>query len=357
MLQLSEHLFPMYEVIISLIQSIISKRSVKECLYWLIELHSSIDTISDSLLCIYHLFFAVGNKGLDGYIYRKLNIYATRPDDITALADIVCALRTSQPSIDAYIIWISATSELMPTKVYKTPFTNCRFVGLIRSICHSDCSNAGVYLRLASSSVSYMRIVDEIVSHFNIDKLDTLKYGGSDIIYTCAMIANAIPIKSEQKNPHNFVRASPSMVNEIVEHFNSEPKQKWLKLTHRRLYPTHSTVLGRPHETKYSRYEVEDIASSCWYSWEYYCYNSRLWNKRFKTYDGTKDDISKKVVFPNDDTLEAFYENGNALEFDEQSLETQMMSLHPLTIISEPLDWFQLQINNRVCNQFKQIKI
>lgn len=357
MLQLSEHLYPLDEVVVSFVQSVLSKRTIKECLYWLMELYTSTTTVVDSLLCLYHLFFAVGNKGLDGYIIRKIRHFITEPNNISPLADIVCALRVSQPSVDTLLLYYAATSETYQTRIYKTPATKSRFAGLIRSVYHSDHSNAGTCLRIASSASSLCGVINELVNHFKIPILETSEYGEQDIIYTCAMIACAMPQSFASTPPINFVRAPPYVVEEIVHHFKSEPKRAWLKLTHRRLYPTHSTVLGRPNGMTYSRYEVDDLASLCWYSWEYYCYESRLWNERFTKYNGVKDDASLSVVFKDDDALEDFYDDGNAMDFDEQPYETQMMSLHPLNIISDPKIWFQNQIEERMCVSLVKMKI
>jgi len=357
MLQLSEHLYPLDEVVISLIQSVISRRTVKECLYWLLELHSSVDTTSDSLLCLYHLFFAVRNQGLDGYIHRKLRSFASTPTDITPLADIVCALRISKPSLDTYLIWLAATSESLPTRVFKAPPTTARFAGLIRSICRSDLSNVGAYLRVAASSAPPCRIIDDLVSHFGIPVLQTSECSEPDLIYACAMAACSFPQGQSAKAPSNFARAPPRMVEEMVGHFKSAPQRAWSKLAHRRLYPTHTTVLGRPHGGTYARYDVEDLALSCWHSWEYYCYDSRLWRQRFERYGGIRNESTRSVAFPDDDLLEAFYDNGNAMDFDEQPAETQSMSLHPLEVIAEPSDWFQRQIDERLCVHLAGVRI
>jgi len=356
-LQLSEHLYPLDEVVISLIQSIVSRRTVKECLYWLVELHSSVDTTADSLLCLYHLFFAVGNPGLDGYVKRKVRSFASTPSEIAPLADVVCALRISRPSIDAYLIWVAATGESLPSRVYKSPHTTARFTGLIRSICRSDHANAGAYLRVAASAASPCRVIEDLITHFSIPVLQTSECHDPDLLYTCAMVACCLPLSSTTKAPSNFARASPRIVEEMVNHFRSEPQKAWMKLTHRRIYATHSTVLGRPNGARYTRYEVEDLASSSWHSWEYYCYDSRLWKQRFEKYGGVRNNLTRSVTFPDDDALEAFYDDGNAMDFDEQPAETQSMSLHRLEIVTDPRDWFQRQMNERLCVHLGDVHI
>lgn len=360
MLQLSEHLYPLDEVVISFIQSVIGRHSIKECLFWLMELHVSTNTIGDSILCLYHFFFASTNYGLDGYVFRKLSSFKNEPNNIGPLADIVCALRVSRPSVDAYLVWLAATSNTSPTRVYKVPTidTSCsRFTGLLRSICNRDNSNTGAYLRLATFAESPCSIVDALIMHFKIPILETSQLNEPDLIYVCALIARVLGGHAESHIPQQFVRAAPCALDEIVHHFKSEPKHMWLKLSFRRLYPTHSTVLERPHGETYGRYEVQDFKKSCWHSWEYYCYDSRLWREKFARHNGIKDDKKMTVVFKDDDMFEAFYEEGNTMDFDEQPNETQMMSLHNIEVITDPVAWFQRLMELRLCSHLISLRV
>jgi len=54
--------------------------------------------------------------------------------------------------------------------------------------------------------------------------------------------------------------------------------------------------------------------------WLYYCRETPLWLTRIREHDGTIDHTKKRVVFPNDDLHESFYEK-YGLEPDEQSRE------------------------------------
>lgn len=54
--------------------------------------------------------------------------------------------------------------------------------------------------------------------------------------------------------------------------------------------------------------------------WLYYCRETPLWAKRIQEHGGTIDSLNKRVAFPSDDALEAFYDR-YALDPDEQSLE------------------------------------
>ena len=71
MFRLSEHLYPLDEVIASLIQSIISKKPIDECLFWLWELETSINTIADGITCIYNLFYESIGKEISNACIKK----------------------------------------------------------------------------------------------------------------------------------------------------------------------------------------------------------------------------------------------------------------------------------------------
>lgn len=77
--------------------------------------------------------------------------------------------------------------------------------------------------------------------------------------------------------------------------------------------------------------------------WEYYCYESILWNERFRKYGATVNHEKRDIVFPDDDCLENFYDDDNCMDFDEQPKIVQDMSLHDIQIINDPLQWLNLK--------------
>ena len=59
--------------------------------------------------------------------------------------------------------------------------------------------------------------------------------------------------------------------------------------------------------------------------WEYFAYQTPIWSSRFNKYNAVLDNAKKRIVFKNDDDMEAFYDSFG-LEPDEQSLEVQKLS-------------------------------
>jgi hypothetical protein len=79
----------------------------------------------------------------------------------------------------------------------------------------------------------------------------------------------------------------------------------------------HNELIGAfdLHRQSISR---DELFNQLWYKWEYFCKDCPLWKERFSEYKATFDDETKKLIFPNDDLFEDFYEK-YCLEPDEQS--------------------------------------
>ena len=66
----------------------------------------------------------------------------------------------------------------------------------------------------------------------------------------------------------------------------------------------------------------------------------------------------KKIVeFPDDDYLEAFYDDDNAMDFDEQSKKVQLMSLHEITVYSDINSWFNDLLSERLIQNMSNISL
>jgi len=77
----------------------------------------------------------------------------------------------------------------------------------------------------------------------------------------------------------------------------------------------------------------DELFKQLWYSWEYLCKDCPLWKERFSEYKASFDNEKKKLIFPNDDLFEDFYEKYN-LEPDEQSstvIDPSHVILHDIT--------------------------
>lgn len=63
--------------------------------------------------------------------------------------------------------------------------------------------------------------------------------------------------------------------------------------------------------------------------WEYYAYFTPVWLRRISKYLGTADCVNKRILFPDDDMEDLFYEE-YGYEPDEQPLEVYRNAIEKL---------------------------
>ena len=151
----------------------------------------------------------------------------------------------------------------------------------------------------------------------------------------------------------HFLRSDKSLVEHMEYHFTKKSEKYYLKLSERRMYATHIYL---PPGT-YSRFSVDSLKDACWYSWEYYAYESVAWNKRFSTYKGVQNHEKAEISWEDDDHLEAFYDDDNAMDFDEQPLAVQMMSLHDVHVCQTAEEWTTKLQETRLTKNLGELKI
>lgn len=358
-LQLSENLYPIDEVFMTFTQCLLKRASQHETLYWLYEIVASSNHVMEGLVAIYLQFYSIGNTGLDKYIQRKMIKYKS-DGDIKHLANVVNNMRMANPTIDSYEIVMNTINESDPNKVYKNKsWITCEppySYGLLKSIHAGDKYNTGAYLNIMTTKYGFEETYNIILNYIiNVRGLSTnltkVSYP-NDIFLLSAMAANTMKIVNEPAM--RFIAVSDEMINKMTTHFTKKSDKYYLKLTERRLYPTHEK-LG---SNDYGRFYVpEGLKEACWYSWEYYCFESKLWNSRFKKYKAVKNDVDMRVDFPDDDYLENFYDDDNAMDFDEQSKIVQDMSLHEIYVYNDIHKWFSDLQEERLNDGINNLKI
>ena len=74
-----------------------------------------------------------------------------------------------------------------------------------------------------------------------------------------------------------------------------------------------------------------------------------------KKYNAIKNDADRRIDFPDDDYLENFYEDDNAMDFDEQSKIVQNMSLHEIYVYDDIHKWFSDLQEERLNNNMNDM--
>jgi len=341
-LQLSENLYPVDEVIATFTQCILMRSSIHECLYWLWELIYTFADIDTILYNLYTQFFSISHHSIGKYITRKIKEYNnTRVK--RHLADVVCNLRLLSVCPTAYYITYHTTNCIYPTTIYKNHSRMQGYpiylTGLFGSIRSKKLRNIGYYLNSAVMQYGIKHIYD-VLLQYGLSKSIDVDCGVStktigQLELSCLM---ARCIHSIEHEKTHFIRSNITPVTEMETHFSKPSKRYYHKLQERRLYATH-TILP---PGKYARFLLQEgLEEACNMHWEYYCFASHEWNKKFCLYGGTQNHKNKSIQWRSDVLLEQFYENDNCMDFDEQSKYVKELSLHDVEIIEDPYIWIE----------------
>lgn len=358
-LQLSENLYPTDEVIGSLVQCLLTRKSLHECMYWLWELLASTPNVAEGLTVIYRQFYASSNSNLGRYITRKVNDYQETGNK-RALADVIANLRTSKYSGTAYLI--TRYSEKQGASIiYKKqrwmneyPDKSNQILGALKS---RDIENIGWHCEIHTAHngiENTLKIIKQYAESIGVDIYDGIdeKYNTEDIIQLSSALARIFDHPPWDVRSR-FVRAPSDLVDQMETHFTQKSSKYWRKLSERRLYPTH---LIMPPGI-YGRKNSDFLKDASQLHWEYYCYESILWNARFTQYGATLDHEKRDIIFPDDDCLEKFYDDDNCMDFDEQPKAVQDMSLHDIQIIDDPLQWLNLVKTSELENSMENMTL
>ena len=358
-LQLSENLYPTDEVIGSLVQSLLTRKSLHECMYWLWELLASTPNVAEGVIVIYRQFYASSNSNLGRYISRKVDNYHETGNK-KSLADVIANLRTSKYSGTAYLITRYSERQRAST-IYKRqrwmekyPDKSNQILGAFKS---RDIQNIGWHCKIhtAHSGIeNTLKIIKQYAHSIGVDIYDGIDetHNTQDVIQVSSALARIIDHPSWNVRSI-FVTAPSSLVDQIETHFTRKSSQYWRKLSEKRLYPTHLIMPPGIYGRKTSAF----LKNASQLHWEYYCYESVLWNERFCKYGATLNHEKQDIVFPDDDCLENFYADDNCMDFDEQSKIVQDMSLHDIQIINDPLQWLNLVKSSELENSMENVSL
>ena len=345
-LQLSESLYPVDEVIGTFIQCLLMNSTTDECLFWLWELIYTTNNLCEGLVSIYQQFYGHTNSNIGIYITMKVYEYRATGNN-RHLADIVCNIKSLTSTPVAYYIVKYSQMYDTPSIIYKHrkwmvsyPLTMC---GLFGSIKAQDFKNIGVYVALSLRTNGFDHTKEALLIYANnigknIDTGLCNTLCDNDIITIACLIAKLVT--SHASCPKNkFVRSKIDDVMKLEQHFSENSVRHYMKLAIKRTYSTHTLM----PPLKYGRFSLSNdgFMDACRLHWEYYCFNSVEWNKRFNKYNTYLDHNIKQLLWSTYEDTEQFYTDGHCMEFDEQPIDVMEKSLHSIDVISDPADWYE----------------
>jgi hypothetical protein len=330
-IQLSYLLYNIDEVKYSLILSILfqTKHSIKECLFWAFELYKSKyeETIWNIIIQLYYDFYYIKGLSFEKIIDKEYNAWK-HTGSFQSIAKILKELH-KQP---------------INTVIFENYYTDISFNNLnINDLIEKKTKNIKHIIDCLKTKTS-----DEIKSiykkHYRLsNKKDICLFYTNQKHRWIVKLACKI-VKQKTK----WIKTKLNNGDEIFICSLHEPASRvYNTLKEKRLFSVNSNIgafpLSRFNEetdvvsiwdSRFKKYTYDDIdkyKSAYLYNWEFYSRNTPFWSNIFKSYSVTFK--KKKVVFPNDEILEKFYD-AYGFEPDEQSKEIQLKSLKSIPKIS-----------------------
>jgi hypothetical protein len=338
-LVLTELLYPLDEVEISAMESMLDRSIETKVLYfWLHELHVSGYNLADFMIRVYLMFYNVRNPLLEPYVTKKIAKYE-QSGDIRHMASLASNLRASPADARVFVMWQHRNST--PNTIYRARGAAPK-CPLSASIHHGDdiatASLITSLVRRRGADHVHRRIVDYYVEKIGcpnreaVDQEWVERRQGHDTLRLMGIVAALDTIGTDlhpsMDNIPKRVSARQPDLEEVIETYKSTAPQRHLYLAHKRRAWTSDTSFP----FRLARRTVTDLREECAMRWEYYARTTPSWAPRLAEFNASFD-AENNVVFPDDDHLEDFYER-YYMDFDEQPTDTQAMSLHPLSPIT-----------------------
>jgi len=345
-LQLTELLYPLDELLITGVESILNKCiPIEECYYWFYELHISEIDIADIIRHITLIFYTSNDEWLEKYIEQKLEKYK-KDKDFIHIATIVTNLRASKES--ARVLYMQQYLNELPTILYRSKEP------LVRAIVQVDNRNIPSLITNISNRFGWDKVYKIIIDHYSssmncgdLKKIDNIwknRQKGDDGIRLLSIICMFDKNKQRKKKERPIrVSAHKEKVKMVIEERNKPVERKYLYLSYKR----RCFISNDVGAFMLARENVDNFEEACILKWEYYVRNTPSWKRRLKKFNITFNE-DRSVMFKNDDIEDRFNQQ-YYMDLDEQPKEVQMMSLHSLNgmIGSE---WIKKYIKTRDVN-------
>jgi len=343
---LTRYLYIYDEVCLSLQQSLLSKTSFDEVVFWSSELFYSgyTNKLWNLIYKMYYNFYAITYPKYE----RKINKLFQTPT-LKSILNCLCILYYSKINTDVFKLY--HIRPKLPTKSYiETPVwliemnIDKKYTNFLIALHKTHYINMMYYM---NGFDDYKEIYNTVKRYFrevqgmplNDKSWDYVKY--ADIRHlTIALILYLKHDDSNITKKSIFRKYSHDKYIDQIEMDNCEVGNKYKTLPSRLRYQI-SDKIGC---FKLKRENLNcSVPKMLWYHWEYFAYNCPLWKKRFDKYKIRVDDKAKKIEFENVDEEEEFYEHWY-YEPDEQTKEVQeriTLNIPKMCI----LDWLNLVKN------------
>jgi len=351
--QFTRYLYEKDEVKITLLMSLLNKSD--EALFWAYELFYSgfKDELINWIWSIYYDFYYSKNASFEKYLSNKLikltdetkvtdETKATETDDDKLIALIINNLLIRPFSIDVFIlkkITSTEAKEIILFPVFKKKLEKSlsdenylEIASLIlnkldENLCVKTLSVIVSFFIERGLKLDEKKIIKEYQKMTKINDKKTLLL--SRIIHYFTLLKN---IKLG-KNLYAHVDDEDIVIYETIDSIPENNKFLPYKiLPVACMFNIDSNNYLSLFHLKRDKYDI-DLAYR--YNWLFYASYSPLWKKRILKYNGIIDDKGKKILFPDENDEELFY-NEFGYEPDEQKIKVQQKSIQ---IIKKERSW------------------
>lgn len=337
---LTRYLYFLDETLYSLQESILKGESFKECVYWCGEIYYSghDDKLWNLIFEFYYNFCAITHPKFEKKFAKLYSDYKNKKC-ISKILSAVTLLFYTKKNYTVFTKWQIAVE--IPNKIYigrnpkwyKDLNIDKKYKNFIRSLHAKNWENIIFYIKTLDIEKLYESIKKYFIALFNYNlkqkNLCDIPYSNKRHILVALIFYLLTDEKHIQKR-------------NVFRLYDHDKYKNELEKSNDIIIPAYKTL---PNKLKYpisnrigcfdlNRFK-EDICIQTiyWYHWEYYCYKSPLWKKRFDKYKITLDHDKKKVIFEDDEEYESFCEK-YYYESDEQSKETQEKNITIIPKIS-----------------------
>ena len=315
MLNLTRYLYPRRFIELSFYDAMISKRDLKECLFWIYELYYSGLKIEafDLIYKCYFNFYALLNPSIIEVINKKAEIWKEKKDELI-LGSIVKYLYSKNNNLDMFLMYQNLKTTLKK-KIKKGPVPKWTkeynpFRREIRAI-HDNNDESLLFDMKMMSPDKYEEFLSVVFKYFknekNIDNLNhpylltyidkTHPFCMKYILFVIKFLRD-FPVK---KNKKLIVSLNPSEISFIIE-FKDFTGPLYNVLKTKRLYE-----ISREFIKKYKiSINETDVLNETRNNWREHSKETPFWKNKFNSTDEDEMDFD--------------------FEFDEQSLECQKKS-------------------------------
>jgi len=376
-IQFTRYLYEKEEVKLSLMMCLLNKKD-EEAVFWAYELfYSGLSfELTELLWSIYYDFYAVLNPNFEKYLNTKLKNQLQKDNMKLGEENIIAMIINNfiiRPfSLDVFLLRIFLKNFTIDKKYIIDYKVNCEYVKAKKELL--NLLQDENYLLLASFILDdiedkhIIEAVDTIINYYIkqglvIDSLKILnefklllkkKWQNirvkllSKLIYFKALLIN----KQLGKNLYIHIDEADVVMYETILSDSTEKTDgtKGTKLPAYKILPLAALYPIDKYNYlslfKLKRDET-DIKKAYYDNWLFHAAFTPFWSEKIMKYNGEIDMQNKKIIFKNDDELEAFYEEFN-YEPDEQKKDVQDKSIQEIECTRTWLSYYKENNKNSV---------